>query len=78
MKLSKQISIVNRLHYHIQKKHLGSSLQLAAKLGISQATLFRYFSFLKDNFNAPIRYSKQGNYYYYSDEGFDIDFKKLW
>jgi len=64
MTIQEQITILNRLHSFIQRKATGSPRILANKLGISEATLYRYLKRLKSH-GADIKYNKYRKTYYY-------------
>ena len=49
----------------IRRKNTGSPNELAKKLGMSRSNLFYLISFLRDDMQAPIVYSKERISYYY-------------
>lgn len=48
----------------IRCRRTGSPGELAKRMGISESTLYKYISFMRDS-GAPIAYSKKGRTYYY-------------
>ena len=58
---------LNRIHFFIQRKATGKPQELANKLGISVASLYRYIRILK-NSDASIVYDKDRASYVYEDE----------
>ncbi|OAV43229.1 HTH domain-containing protein [Lewinella sp. 4G2] len=53
-----------RLHKLISRGATGSPVELARKMGVSRATIFRMLAMLKDS-GAPIAYCKNQQRYYY-------------
>ena len=66
---------VQRLHFFINRKATGSPCELARKLGISRASLYRYFDALR-GMGAKIGYCKQRQSYYY-EEKFELNLERL-
>jgi hypothetical protein len=56
---------LDRLDSLIRRQATGSPVQLAERLGMSRSSLFEFISFLRDEMQAPIRYSKSLNSYIY-------------
>ncbi|MCH2083438.1 MAG: hypothetical protein MK226_13690 [Saprospiraceae bacterium] len=77
MKIKEQIVTINRLHDLIRRKQTGTPQQLAGRLNISNAKLFRYLAFLKEDFEAPICYCKSSGHYYYEASNFEPNFRKI-
>lgn len=67
MTIREQINKIRRLHFLIQKKATGSPSNLANKLSMSNATLYRYLNELKQD-GANIKYNKIRETYYYEKE----------
>lgn len=44
---------------------------------LSKSTISRTIEHMKDDFGAPIEYSREQNGYYYSDDAFELDFERL-
>ena len=61
-----------RIDSLIRRKSTGSPRDLANRLGVSEATVYRYILELK-NMGAPIQYCRDRQSYYY-EESFDLDF----
>ena len=59
------IRIIIRLHEFLLSERTGTPKELAAKLGISERSVYNYIAFMKAEMNAPIMYDFQkGNYSY--------------
>ncbi|MFK7978699.1 MAG: HTH domain-containing protein [Saprospiraceae bacterium] len=67
MTTRKRIKKLLRLHSLIKRKSTGNPTNLACKLEISPATLYRYLNDLK-NEGAAIKYSKDRGSYYFEKE----------
>lgn len=62
------LRIIIRINDLIVNEMTGSPKQLAAKLSISERTVFNYIAFMKKELNAPIKYSYQRiSYIYYNN-----------
>ena len=66
------IRIIIRIDKLIVKEMTGSPKQLASKLCITERSVYNYIAFMKNEMNAPIKYSYQRISYIYND---DWDFK---
>lgn len=53
----------------IQKRCTGTPSELAEKLGISERMVYKYIDDLKEEFNAPVKYSRSERTYFYDGEG---------
>jgi len=63
-----------RLDYLIHLKSTGKPADCAAKIGISERSLYDYIKILKD-MGAPVKFSRNRGTYYYNEEGrFRISF----
>lgn len=70
----KFIERLKRIDGIIQKKSSGTPAQLAAKLDISESTLYEFIAVMKE-MGAPIQYDKFNCRYYYEEPGsFNISF----
>lgn len=73
------LNLLNRLEYIdylIRSKKTGRPEALAEKLGLSERSLYNLLNDLK-SFDAPIRYDKNIESYYYEYDGdFSFRFKK--
>ena len=70
----KFIERFKRIDEIIQNKSSGTPAQLAARLDISESTLYEFIAVLKE-LGAPILYDKSAQRYYYSEDGhFNISF----
>lgn len=71
---------INRLElidYLIRIKGTGTPKQLAARLNISDRSVFEYLNLMKD-LGAPIKYSREKQSYYYEEDGLlQLKFKKV-
>ncbi|MRG45220.1 hypothetical protein GFS24_08845 [Chitinophaga sp. SYP-B3965] len=59
---------IKSIDHLIRIRGTGPPQQLARRLNISGASLYRILAFMKDA-GAPIRYSKERQTYYYNEEG---------
>lgn len=64
MQLQKFISRTRRLDKLIRRKSTGSPSQLANRLGVSEATIYRIIQEMKD-MGAPIKYCRERQSYRY-------------
>jgi predicted DNA-binding transcriptional regulator YafY len=72
----KFIERFKRLDQIIGNKSSGTPSQLAARLDISESTLFEFIAVMKE-LGAPIQYDRQLLRYYYEEDGyFNISFIK--
>ena len=63
-----------RLDYLIHLKSTGTPSDCAAKIGISERSLYDYLKILKE-MGAPIKFSRNRGTYYYNEDGrFRISF----
>jgi len=67
MSIVNQIKLLLKLHELINEETTGVSKELAKKLGLSRASIFRYLGELK-LLGAQIAYSKQKRSYIYENE----------
>lgn len=47
----------------------GTPKELSVKLNLSERMVYQYMKILKEEFNAPVKYSKTRASYYYETEG---------
>jgi len=66
MSFREQLETIKRIDDLINRKGTGSPDQLAERLQISRASVFRYINDLK-SFGAPIKYCKYRNSYIYKE-----------
>lgn len=64
MTVFEQLSLLKRLDLLIRRKATGTPMQLARRLGVSRASVFRYLNELK-SVGAPIQYCKVRQSYFY-------------
>jgi len=57
-----------RIDALIQRKSTGCAKELANKLDISRASVYRYLEIMKNEFEAPIDYDWKKKTYYYTIE----------
>ena len=75
MRLTTRLSLLMRIHSMIKRKGTGTPVEFASRLNISRATLFRLLKDLREDFSAPINYSKtKQSYYYERDYQFNVSF----
>ena len=72
MQALKFISRARRLDSLIRRKSTGSPAQLAHRLGVSEATIYRYIQELKE-MGAPIKYCRERQSYKY-ESTFELQF----
>lgn len=56
---------LDRLDALVRRQATGSPEQLSGRLGMSRSSLFELIAFLRDEMQAPIRYSKNLRSYIY-------------
>ncbi len=62
------IRVIKKLHELIKTERTGPPKELCIKLGISERTVYNYISFMKNELNAPIKYSSdKGTYCYHGN-----------
>jgi len=72
MTFVEQLRMIQRLDALIRRKSTGSPKQLAGRLNVSRASLYRYLNELR-NLGAHVEYcSNRGSYFY--NEPFELDF----
>lgn len=74
MKFLSQIEDLRRIDQLIRLKATGSTDDLASRLDVARATVYRYITLLKEK-NAPICYCKHRKSYYY-ETPFNLDFNQ--
>ena len=53
------IRVIKKLHELIKNERTGPPKELCIKLGISERTVYNYISFMRNELNAPIKFSGQ-------------------
>jgi hypothetical protein len=53
----------------IEKGETGKPKQIAIQLGVTERQLYKYLDILKSEFNAPIKYSRSKETYFFSEQG---------
>ena len=53
------IEIVQKLLLFIKNENSGTPSELATKLNMSERMIYKYISFLKTEFNAPVKYCRK-------------------
>ena len=61
-----------KINQLIKNKNYPNCGSLQDVLKVSERTILRDIDLLKETFNAPIKYSKKNNGYYYADELFEL------
>jgi hypothetical protein len=75
MKTFDQIGRIKRLHYLIRTRSTGTPGELASKLAMSESQCYWLLKQLKENYQAPIYYSKaERSYCYEKDVEFTFGF----
>ena len=59
---------LNQLKYIIDKKKSGSSVEIANRLEVSRATLFRLINHLKIREGREIKYCKLNHYFFFETD----------
>jgi len=59
------IRVIKKLHELIKNERTGPPKELCIKLGISERTVYNYISFMRNELNAPIKFSGQKASYWY-------------
>ncbi|WP_298116740.1 HTH domain-containing protein [Flavobacterium sp.] len=73
MNILKQTDRIKKIHKLILEEKTGTPIELADKLSISRSQLYNVIETLKE-FDAPIKYSKKTNSFYYT-KPFDLELK---
>jgi predicted transcriptional regulator len=63
------IEIVQKLLLFIKNENSGTPSELATKLNMSERMIYKYISFLKTEFNAPIKYCRKKKSYRFTENG---------
>jgi len=74
MKIHTQIERLKCVNWLIQTKATGTPSQLAEKLNISVATVYRLIAELRDR-GVPIQYCKHSQCYIYSEADYNFEIK---
>jgi transcriptional antiterminator len=53
----------------VKQKKTGKPKEIAKKLGVSERQVYTYLEILKTEFNAPIKYCKKEETYFFNEEG---------
>ena len=53
----------------IQKENTGTPAKLALKLNISERCIYHYLAFMKNHFEAPLKWCEEKESYLYSKKG---------
>ena len=72
MKIYTHIERIKCLHSLIQREATGTPLQLAEKLNVSVATVYRLIAELRDR-GAPILYCKHSQCYKYTEADYNFE-----
>lgn len=72
MSYLKKLEAIKRIHVLIRRKSTGSPEELAERLNISRASIFRYIKELKE-MGAPVFYSRDRKSYIY-ERAFELEF----
>ena len=63
------LRVIDRMNDLIRRSSTGTPCEFAEKLNISESTLYKYLSSLKQELGAPIAYCRYRRTYYYTKEG---------
>ena len=72
MKIYTHIERIKCLHSLIKREATGTPLQLAEKLNVSVATVYRLIAELRDR-DTPILYCKHSQCYKYTEAGYNFE-----
>ena len=75
-KFAKMHAVAWKINDCVARKSTGNAETFARKLNVNEATMYRYLRFLKEAYDAPIKYSTQIGSYVYDDPAFKLDFNK--
>jgi predicted transcriptional regulator len=53
----------------IEQKATGSPSEIALKIGVTERMVYKYMEILKSEFNAPIKYNRANQSYFFTEEG---------
>ncbi len=53
----------------IEKQKTGNPAELSKKLAVSERMVYKYLDVLKTEFNAPIKYNRSTQSYYFTEAG---------
>ncbi len=67
MRFLDQLEMLQRVDQLIRRKATGTPTDLASRLAVSRASVFRYINDLRD-FGAPVEYCRFRESYYYSQD----------
>ena len=68
---------LTKIHKQIASKNFPSLQKLAAPAEVTERTIKRDLAILRDNFSAPLKYSRKKNGYYYTDIGWNLPLQKI-
>lgn len=71
MKFTDQLHIVKRLDSLIRRKATGSPEELANKVKLSRASIYRHIEILKE-LGAPVKYNKKQKCFFYEEDNFEL------
>jgi predicted DNA-binding transcriptional regulator YafY len=72
MTFFEQVQLLKRLDYLIRLKATGRPEELASRLGVSRASVYRYIEDLK-SMDAPVAYCRLRQSFYY-EEAYELKF----
>lgn len=53
----------------IEQKKTGNPATLSKKLAVSERMIYKYLDILKSEFNAPIKYNRANQSYFFTEDG---------
>ena len=53
----------------IEQKATGSPAEIALKIGVTERMVYKYLDILKTEFNAPIKYNRANQSYFFTEDG---------
>jgi transcriptional antiterminator len=53
----------------IEQKNTGTPANLSKKLAVSERMIYKYLDILKSEFNAPIKFNRSTQSYYFTEAG---------
>lgn len=73
----RQIDRLRKIHLPLSSKEFPSTKHLAESLEVHPRTVRRYIAFMRDSLNAPIRFDKEKNGFYYTHQNWEMPLVSL-
>jgi hypothetical protein len=72
MNFKERLDVFRRIDALIRRKGTGTPKQLSERLETSEKTTYRYLEQLRTDYDAPLRYCRERQTYYYDNEDFKL------